>query len=116
MTDISDIIRSKCLEIAKFLEQDDHGTNENGEAYTASDYIKDEVYDVHILIDWDRKTYQGARLSVKGGSPTIRIDTEQKQVIGYFGPDRVAVPYLEDNLGLDDVLEKQAEVRFNLNN
>ena len=48
------------------------------------------------------------------GDPTIWLDTERKQVVGTWGGDKVEIPYLEENLGIEELLEEQAIALFNL--
>ena len=52
-----------------------------------------------------RKEYLGAEIMVAGGGPTIWVNTYTKQVEGYWGGDRVNVPF-SDNLDLDDYCEE----------
>jgi len=106
-------LKDQCLSIAKFLEQKDHGKNEDGEQYAVYDYLQ-EVYNIDYIINHN-KIYKGARLLVAGGGPNIYVDTQEKQVVGYWLDDKIEVPYYEDNLGLDDYLEEIATNLFNLN-
>ena len=62
------------------------------------------TYDIRYLVNRD-KSYLGAEILVAGGGPTIWVDTWDKEVKGYWGGDRVNVPFA-DNLGLDDYCEE----------
>lgn len=76
---------------------------EDGEEFTAWDYIQD-VLDINWILNND-KTYRGARLLVAFGGPNIWIDTVNQQVEGYWWGDKYIQSY-NDNIGLDDVLEE----------
>ena len=64
----------------------------------------EDVYDIHYLVD-RKKRYMGAELLVAGGGPTIWVNLNTMEVQGYWGWDRVNVPF-RDNLGLDDYCEE----------
>lgn len=70
----------------------------------AGDYVKD-VLDINYIINSD-KSYKGAILLVAFGGPNIYIDTNQKQVQGYWGGDSYIQEYFEDKLGLDDYMQE----------
>ncbi len=70
---------------------------------TASDWMEG-TYDIRYLVDREKR-YLGAEIMVAGGGPTIWVDTWDKEVKGYWGSDRVTVPF-SDNLGLDDYCEE----------
>jgi len=63
----------------------------------------EDVYDIHYLVD-RKKRYMGAELLVAGGGPTIWVNLNTMEVQGYWGWDRVNVPFT-DNLGLDEYCE-----------
>jgi hypothetical protein len=109
--DTKEELRQQCESIAKFLEQEEHGKNEDGDDFTAWDYLQD-VYDINYTIN-SQRDYLGARLLVAGGGPNIWVNTKSNCVEGYWGSDEVSVYYI-DNLGLDDALEDQAIELFNL--
>ena len=69
---------------------------------TASDWMEG-TYDIRYYVDRD-KSYLGAEILVAGGGPTIWVNLYTMEVEGYWGGDRVTVPF-SDNLGLDDYLE-----------
>ena len=58
------------------------------------------TYDIRYYVDRD-KGYLGAEILCAGGGPTIWVNTYTKYVEGYWGSDRVNVPFA-DNLDLDD--------------
>ena len=70
---------------------------------TASDWMEG-TYDIRYYVDRD-KSYLGAEIMVAGGGPTIWVNTYTREVEGYWGGDRVTVPFA-DNLGLDDYCEE----------
>ena len=115
MTDIDtkEELRQQCVAIARFLEQEDFGKNEDGEDYTVYDYLAAEVYDTQYVINANRD-YLGARVLVAGGEPYIWINTSRNHIEGYWGTDEVSIYYREDNLGLGDALEERAISLFNL--
>ena len=85
-----------------FDQEDAAEYAENGEEFTAWDYVKD-VLDINWILNSDR-TYKGARLLVAFGGPNIWINTVNEQVEGYWWGDKCIV-YYNDSVGLDDVLE-----------
>ena len=94
-------LRRMCKNIAEEITK---GTREvpDGES-PASEYM-DHVYDIRYIVDREKR-YLGAELLVAGGGPTIWVDLWDKEVKGYWGGDRVTVPFT-DNLGLDDYCEE----------
>ena len=70
---------------------------------TASDWMEG-VYDIRYIVDREKR-YFSAELMVAGGGPTIWVSLNEMEVQGYWGGDRVNVPF-SDNLGLDDYLEE----------
>ena len=62
------------------------------------------TYDIRYLVDREKR-YLGAEILVAGGGPTIWVDTWDQEVKGYWGSDRVTVPFA-DNIGLDDYCEE----------
>jgi len=86
-----------------FDQEDAAEYAEDGEEFTAWDYVKD-VLDINWILNNDR-TYKGARLLVAFGGPNIWIDTVNEQVEGYWWGDKCIVSY-NDSVGLDDVLEE----------
>ena len=80
----------------------DEETGEKREQ-TASEWMQD-VYDIRYIVD-SQKRYYAAELMVAGGGPTIWVNLNTKEVEGYWGSNRVTVPF-SDNLGLDDYCEE----------
>ena len=70
---------------------------------TASDWMEG-VYDIRYIVDREKR-YYSAELLVAGGGPTIWVSLNEMEVQGYWGGDRVRVPF-SDNLGLDDYCEE----------
>ena len=70
---------------------------------TASDWMEG-VYDIRYIVDREKR-YYSAELLVAGGGPTIWVSLNEMEVQGYWGADRVNVPF-SDNLGLDDYCEE----------
>ena len=62
------------------------------------------TYDIRYLVDREKR-YLGAEIMCAGGGPTIWVDTWDQEVKGYWGSDRVTVPFA-DNLGLNDYCEE----------
>mgnify|MGYP003125558019 FL=1 len=70
---------------------------------TAHDWMEG-VYDIRYIVDREKR-YFSAELLVAGGGPTIWVSLNDMEVQGYWGGDRVNIPF-SDNLGLDDYLEE----------
>ena len=99
-------LRRMCGEIADSITSPEMITDEEtGEKrqQTADDWMAG-TYDIRYLVNRD-KQYLGAEIMCAGGGPTIWGDTWDKEVKGYWGGDRVNVPF-SDNLGLDDYCEE----------
>ena len=64
----------------------------------------EDVYDIRYIVDREKR-YYSAELMVAGGGPTIWVNLNTMEVEGYWGGDRVNVPF-SDNLGLDDYCEE----------
>ena len=95
-----------CKNIANSISEPQEITDEEtGEkrTETASDWMEG-TYDIRYLVDREKR-YLGAELMVAGGGPTIWVDLWDQEVKGYWGGDRVTVPFA-DNLGLDDYCEE----------
>ena len=88
-------LRRMCKRIADDISDND-GT-------TASEWMEG-TYDIRYTVDREKR-YLGAELLVAGGGPTIWVSLNEMEVQGYWGGDRVNVPF-SDNLGLDDYLEE----------
>ena len=95
-------LRRMCKEIAQEITdglkiEDTSGTG------TVTEWMEG-VYDIRYIVDREKR-YLGAELLVAGGGPTIWVDLWDKEVKGYWGSDRVTVPFA-DNLGLNDYCEE----------
>ena len=88
-------LRRMCKSIAEDIS--------NGDGTCASEFM-DTTYDIRYLVD-HKKRYLGAELMMAGGGPVIWVDLWDQEVKGYWGSDRVNVPF-SDNLGLDDYCEE----------
>ena len=103
-----DQLRRMCQNIADGItnpvtsndEQEDGSVEQHG---GASEWMED-VYDIRYIVDRDKR-YMGAELMVAGGGPTIWVNLYTNEVEGYWGGDRVKVPFI-DSLGLDDYCEE----------
>ena len=101
-------LRRMCKDIADGItnpvtsndEQEDGSVEQHGGAHA---WMQD-VYDIRYIVDREKR-YMGAELMVAGGGPTIWVNLYTKEVEGYWGADRVTVPFA-DNLGLDDYCEE----------
>ena len=101
-------LRRMCKDIADEItnpvtsndEQEDGSVEQHGGAHA---WMQD-VYDIRYILDREKR-YMGAELMVAGGGPTIWVNLYTKEVEGYWGADRVTVPFA-DNLGLDDYCEE----------
>ena len=99
-------LRRMCKSIANGISEPEEITDEEtGEkrTETASDWMED-VYDIRYIVDREKR-YFSAELLVAGGGPTIWVNLNTMEVEGYWGSDRVTVPF-RDSLGLDDYCEE----------
>tara|TARA_R100000234_G_scaffold105888_1_gene76313 strand:+ start:52 stop:381 length:330 start_codon:yes stop_codon:yes gene_type:complete len=80
-----------------------NGISNPEEGETASSWMEG-VYDIRYIVDREKR-YFSAELLVAGGGPTIWVSLNDMEVQGYWGGDRVNIPF-SDNLGLDDYLEE----------
>ena len=99
-------LRRMCKNIANGITDPEEITDEEtGEkrTETASDWMEG-TYDIRYYVDRDKR-YLGAEIMCAGGGPTIWVNTYTKEVEGYWGGDRVKVPFV-DSLGLDDYCEE----------
>jgi len=106
---------STCNRIAQEIESGEYDMEEcaieEWEGPCASHYLNDAL-DIEYTINSNLE-YKGARVCVALGGPNIYIDTRHKVIRGYWGTDRVEVPYYDDNLGLDDCCcEMYASLRY----
>ena len=94
-------LRRMCKSIADSISEPKEITDEEtGEkrTETASDWMED-VYDIRYIVDREKR-YYSAELLVAGGGPTVWVNLNTMEVEGYWGGDRVNVPF-RDSLDLD---------------
>ena len=91
-------LRRMCREIADGI------TDPDKEYWNDTHKWMEDVYDIRYIVDREKR-YYSAELLVAGGGPTIWVNLNTKEVEGYWGGDRVNVPF-SDNLGLDDYCEE----------
>ena len=99
-------LRRMCANIADSISSPEMITDEEtGEKReeTAHDWMEG-TYDIRYLVDREKR-FMAAEIMVAGGGPTIWVDTWDNEVKGYWGSDRVTVPFA-DNLGLNDYCEE----------
>ena len=99
-------LRRMCKNIADDITSPEMITDEEtGEKReeTASEWMEG-TYDIRYYVD-SSKRYLGAEIMVAGGGPTIWVNTYTKYVEGYWGGDRVNVPFI-DELDLDGYCEE----------
>ena len=89
-------LRRMCKNIAESISSP-------GDGDTAHDWMEG-TYDIRYLVDREKR-YMASEILVAGGGPTIWVDLWDQEVKGYWGSDRVTVPF-SDNLGLDDYCEE----------
>ena len=95
-----------CKSIANGISEPEEITDEEtGEkrTETASDWMEG-TYDIRYIVDREKR-YYSAELMVAGGGPTIWVNLNTMEVEGYWGGDRVNVPF-RDSLGLDQYCEE----------
>lgn len=80
---------------------------ENGpEDVGAYEWLKDAL-DIRYIVGQDGKLISGQVLVAFGG-PNIWVNFDDGEVVGYWGGDKVRVPFT-DNLGVEDALEESYE-------
>ena len=98
-------LRRMCKDIAQDItdaKQQDY-IDQPRKEITASEWMEG-TYDIRYIVDREKR-YYSAEMMVAGGGPTIWVSLNEMEVQGYWGGDRVNVPFT-DNLGLDDYLEE----------
>ena len=95
-------LRRMCKEIADSITYP-VDNSEHGEQASAASWMED-VYDIRYIVDREKR-YMAAELMVAGGGPNIWVNLDTMEVEGYWGRDRVTVPF-RDSLGLDDYCEE----------
>jgi len=99
-------LRRMCKSIANGISEPEEITDEEtGEkrTETAGDWMEG-VYDIRYIVDREKR-YFSAELLVAGGGPTIWVNLNTMEVEGYWGGDRVNVPF-RDSLDLDGYCEE----------
>jgi len=97
---IADDISQKAITRYNGYETDHDEDNEG----TLAARFMEHVYDIRYIVDREKR-YYSAEMLVAGGGPTIWVSLNEMEVQGYWGGDRVTVPF-SDNLGLDDYCEE----------
>ena len=99
-------LRRMCKNIADGISSPEMITDEEtGEKreQSAGDWMEG-TYDIRYYVD-SSKRYLGAEIMCAGGGPTIWVNTYTKYVEGYWGGDKVLVPF-RDDLDLDSYCEE----------
>ena len=95
-----ELLKNQVQCIIKGLEHPDDGElNEEGEQYTAMDYVFGAL-DLEYIVGSDGE-YRGARLLVCFGGPNVWVDTKTNTVEGYWWSDSYSEGF-DDNIGLDE--------------
>jgi len=89
--------------IAESLSSTVIGLNDEGEEYSAYDYLED-VLDIEYTIG-SNGVFLGGRILVAFGGPNIWVDTRYCLVEGYWWGDSFTHSF-EDSLGLHEALEE----------
>lgn len=87
----------------KQYAKDNELSKENAENLGAYEWLED-VLDIEYRVGAN-KSYRSAEVCVGVGGPNIYVDTDSRTVKGYWGSDRITIPY-QDELGLNDALEE----------
>ena len=95
-------LRRMCKDIAESIS-DGLKIDDTSGTGTVTEWMEG-TYDIRYYVDREKR-YLGAEIMCAGGGPTIWVNTYTKEVEGYWGGDRVTVPFA-DNLGLDDYCEE----------
>ena len=83
-------------------QDEDNGTSyELGDEVTASEYLSD-CFDIEYTVT-QALDYKSGIVTVALGGPNIFINTLLNEVQGYWGSDRVSIPF-NDNMGIDEHL------------
>lgn len=105
MTDTDhELLKRQVQAIVKGLEEpSEDELNEDGETYTAMDYVF-EALDIEYIVGSDN-SYRGARLLVCFGGPNVWVDTKNSVVEGYWWGSKYCEGY-DDNLLIDEACEE----------
>lgn len=98
-TDLENHVKS----IARDLTNGLFEPSEDGEPFSAFDYLQD-VLDIEYIVN-SKREYIGARVLVAFGGPNIWVDTRRKRVEGYWW-GQYAEASFDDAIGLDEALEE----------
>ena len=93
-------LKNQVKTIAKQLENPDLIDWADENEQSAFDYLQDAL-DIQYIVDGN-KEYLGARILVAFGGPNIWINTQSKQVEGYWWQDKYTESYRSDELGLNE--------------
>ena len=98
-------LRDQCKHIADDISHPKFSKDDGGEAIelqTAHEWMEN-VYDIIWITNRDHE-YQGAKLLVAGGGPTIWVNVKTDEVEGYWAGDHCTEAF-QDNIGLRAHLE-----------
>ena len=95
-------LRRMCKDIAQEIT-DGLKIDDTSGTGTVTEWMEG-VYDIRYIVDREKR-YYSAELLVAGGGPTIWVNLNTREVEGYWGSDRVKVPF-RDNLELDEYCEE----------
>jgi len=110
MSDTDKLKRQVQSIIERIEEPDEDELNDDGEAYTAHDYIWDAL-DIEYVIGSDG-SFKGARLLVCYGGPNVWVDTQTDTVDGSWWGTSYSESY-SDNIGLHEACEELWECTRN---
>jgi len=88
--------------IEEYPNEDGETSYEVGEEVTASEYLCD-CFDIEYTVT-QALDYKSGVVTVALGGPNIFINTSNNEVEGYWGSERVSIPFT-DNMGIDEHLE-----------
>ena len=99
-----DALKRQVQSIIESIEEpDEDELNEDGEAYSAYDYIHDAL-DIEYVTGSDG-SFKGARLLVCYGGPNVWVDTQTGTVDGSWWGTSYSESY-SDNIGLHEACEE----------
>lgn len=91
-------------ETCKFFAEEVENAYNNGELY---DYLADNVYNVELRVDPDRRL-RSVEYMLAGGGPNIYLDTKERAILGYWGGDTAR--YMLDRDVCDAIESDAAEM------
>ena len=99
-----DALKRQVQSIIKGIEEPDEDyLNEDGEAYTAHDHVRDAL-EIEYVTGSDG-SFKGARLLVCFGGPNVWVDTQTGTVEGSWWGTSYSESY-SDNIGLHEACEE----------